>query len=57
MRNDEPEEIHVHGYDLEKEVEPGKTAQVSFKATITGIFEIEFHGSGEQIAELRVDPK
>ena len=57
VRNDEAEEIHVHGYDIEKEVEPGKTAQVSFKATITGIFEIEFHGSGEQIAELRVDPK
>jgi FtsP/CotA-like multicopper oxidase with cupredoxin domain len=57
VRNDAPEEIHVHGYDIVREIEPGKTATVSFKATITGIFEIEFHGSAEQIGELRVDPK
>ena len=30
---------------------------MSFKASITGIFEIELHGSGESIAELRVDPE
>jgi hypothetical protein len=46
----------VHGYDLEKEVGP-EPVRVSFPATITGIFEIELHGTGEQIAELRVDPK
>jgi len=55
-RADGPEEIHVHGYDLEKEVGP-EPVRVSFPATITGIFEIELHGTGEQIAELRVDPK
>ena len=57
VRSDTDEEIHVHGYDIEEEVPAGETANVSFKASITGIFEIEFHGSGEQIAELRVDPK
>jgi len=56
VRNPEPEEIHVHGYDVTKEIQPNKTATVSFKATITGIFEIEFHGSAEQIAELKVEP-
>ena len=56
VRNPEAEEIHVHGYDITKEIEPNKTATVSFKATITGIFEIEFHGSAEQIAELKVEP-
>ena len=55
-RADGPEEIHVHGYDLEKEVGP-EPVRVTFPATITGIFEIELHGTGEQIAELRVDPK
>jgi FtsP/CotA-like multicopper oxidase with cupredoxin domain len=50
------EEVHVHGYDLKKELEPGKVAQMSFKATIDGIFEIEFENSGTQIASLRVDP-
>ena len=29
---------------------------MSFKATIDGIFEIEFEHSAKQIAELRVDP-
>ena len=55
-RADGPEEIHVHGYDIEKEVGP-EPVRVSFPATITGIFEVELHGTGEPIAELRVDPK
>jgi hypothetical protein len=55
---DQPaEEVHVHGYDIKKDLEPGKTETMSFKASITGIFEVGFEGSGEQIAELRVDPK
>jgi FtsP/CotA-like multicopper oxidase with cupredoxin domain len=57
VRSDQPEEVHVHGYDIKKDLEAGQTATMSFKATITGIFEVEFEQSGEQIAELRVDPK
>jgi len=57
VRSPVAEEVHVHGYDISKDLEPGKTATVSFKASITGIFEIEFEHSGEHIAELRVDPK
>jgi hypothetical protein len=57
VRSDVDEEIHVHGYDIEEEIPAGKTVTVSFKGTIEGIFEIEFHGSGEQIGELRVEPK
>jgi len=55
-RADEPSEIHIHGYDIEKEIGPDPT-RISFPATITGIFEIEIHSTEEQIAELRVDPK
>ena len=55
--SDEAEEVHVHGYDIKKDLQPGETATMSFKATITGIFEIEFEHSAEQIGELRVDPK
>jgi FtsP/CotA-like multicopper oxidase with cupredoxin domain len=50
------DEIHVHGYDIEKEIPAGKVVTVSFPADITGIFEIEFHGTAEQIGQLRVDP-
>jgi FtsP/CotA-like multicopper oxidase with cupredoxin domain len=56
VRNDEAEEVHIHGYDIKKELEPGETATVSFKASITGIFEIEFENSATQIAELKVEP-
>jgi len=55
-RADEPQEIHVHGYDIEKEIGPDPV-RVSFPATITGIFEIEIHSTEERIAELRVEPK
>jgi hypothetical protein len=56
-RSETAEEIHVHGYDRYVDLPAGETVTESFKATITGIFEIELHGAGEQIAELRVDPK
>jgi heme/copper-type cytochrome/quinol oxidase subunit 2 len=56
VRSDVADEVHVHGYDLMKDVEPGKTITFSFPATITGIFEIELENAGQQIAQLRVDP-
>ena len=55
-RSSEPEEIHVHGYDVLKELEPGKTVSVSFTATIEGIFEIELEHSATEIGQLRVEP-
>jgi hypothetical protein len=56
VRSDVADHVHVHGYDLMKDVEPGKTITFSFPASITGIFEIELEDRGEEIAQLRVDP-
>jgi heme/copper-type cytochrome/quinol oxidase subunit 2 len=56
VRSDVPDHVHVHGYDLMKDVTPGKTITFSFPADITGIFEIELEDRGEEIAQLRVDP-
>jgi hypothetical protein len=57
VRSEGTEEIHVHGYDVTKAIPAGnEPVTVSFPADITGIFEIEFHGSGELIGQLRVDP-
>jgi hypothetical protein len=56
VRSPQDEEVHIHGYDIKKNVKAGQTARVSFKATIDGIFEIEFEHSRTQIAELRVEP-
>ena len=49
-------EVHVHGYDLKKDVKKGVEAQFTFPGTIDGIFVVEFEETGKQIGELRVDP-
>lgn len=54
--SDVTEEIHVHGYDIYVDVSPGSPEQVSFAADLDGVFEIEAHGSGVQIARLIVTP-
>lgn len=51
-----PEAVHVHGYDIEKELTPGKPTEIEFKATLEGVFEVEFHDNEEQIGELTVEP-
>jgi hypothetical protein len=56
VRSAQDAEVHIHGYDIKKDVKAGQTARVSFKASIDGIFEIEFENTATQIAELRVDP-
>ncbi len=56
VRSSEPEEVHVHGYDIYEDIVPGKTATISFKGEITGIFEVEFHNAGAPIGKLKVEP-
>ncbi|MGH3086516.1 MAG: cupredoxin domain-containing protein [Rubrobacteraceae bacterium] len=43
IESDTLAEFHVHGYDIEREVEPGEMSELSFEADITGRFEIEDH--------------
>jgi hypothetical protein len=54
--SDTADEIHVHGYDLAKDVPEGGSVAFSFKGSIDGRFEVELESRGEQIAELRVNP-
>ena len=56
VRSDIAEEIHVHGYDIAKEVEAGGSVSFSFPADLEGLFEVELEERGEQIAELTVNP-
>ena len=56
VRSDKPEHVHIHGYDIMKDVKANETTRIFFKATIDGIFEIEFEDAQKPIAELRVDP-
>jgi FtsP/CotA-like multicopper oxidase with cupredoxin domain len=56
VRHDEAEEVHVHGYDIKKELAANETADVSFEASIPGIFEIELEHSGTPLGRLKVEP-
>jgi len=56
VESDVADEVHVHGYDLAKDVEAGGTVSFDFPATIEGVFEAELEEREEQIAELRVNP-
>jgi hypothetical protein len=54
--SDVSDEVHMHGFDIMKDVEAGGTVIFDFPATIEGIFEAELEGRGEQILELTVNP-
>jgi hypothetical protein len=43
---DEPLVLHLHGYDIETRVAPGKPAITAFAARLTGRFAVEIHGTG-----------
>jgi hypothetical protein len=50
------DEVHVHGYDIPKDVDAGGTVSFDFPATIEGVFEAEMEDQKEQIIELTVEP-
>jgi hypothetical protein len=56
VESDVADEVHVHGYDLHKDVKAGGSVEFDFPATIEGVFEAELEGRKEQIVELRVNP-
>jgi cytoskeletal protein RodZ len=56
VESDVADEIHVHGYDLMKDVSAGGSVSFSFTANIEGRFEIELEDAGTLIAELEVKP-
>jgi hypothetical protein len=61
VTSDAADDIHLHGYDIEKQVAPGKPARFRLKADLEGVFEIESHvaedaGRDPLIARLVVEP-
>jgi FtsP/CotA-like multicopper oxidase with cupredoxin domain len=59
---DAPDEIHLHGDDIAKEVSPGEPARFRFKANLEGEFEIESHvaedaGRDPLVGTLIVEPR
>ena len=56
VRTDAGEEIHMHGYDIERTVTPGKPIRMPFTATIPGRFEVELHHPDTLLAVVTVSP-
>ena len=51
---DVADEVHVHGYDLTAELAPGTPAELTFDATLPGVFEVELHDAGTVLLTLQV---
>ncbi len=54
LTSDVADEVHVHGYDLTADLEPGQPSELSFAATIPGVFEVELHEAGTVLLSLQV---
>ena len=54
VHSDVADEVHVHGYDLHKDVTAGGTARIVFPATIPGEFIAELESRGLQIVGFTV---
>ena len=54
VTSDIAEEVHVHGYDILRAVSDGHPAHFAFTASIPGVFEVEFEGSGRLLLLLEI---
>ena len=62
VTSDAPDDIHLHGYDIEKQAAPGQPARFEVKADLEGSFEMESHvaedaGRDPLVARLNVEPR
>ncbi len=56
VRTDAGEEVHLHGYDIEKPVTPGTPVRIPFTADLPGRFELELHHPDALLAVIEVKP-
>ena len=55
VKSDVADEVHLHGYDISRDVVAGGTARIAFRAKLQGRFEVELENRGVQIADLTVE--
>jgi hypothetical protein len=48
--------VHLHGYDVMRDVAPGRPARLSFRATIVGTVEVELEDRGVPLARITTQP-
>jgi hypothetical protein len=54
VESDQADEVHVHGFDLSKQVGPGKPATVEFTANLPGVWEVELEDAKRKLFDLEV---
>jgi hypothetical protein len=54
VTSDVADEVHVHGYDLKVDLEPGVPGELTFTPDAAGVFEVELEHKGQKLAELEV---
>lgn len=55
VTSDQPDELHLHGYDLDAQTAPGEPGVIEFVADRAGLFELETHDSGLVLLQLVVE--
>jgi hypothetical protein len=44
LSSDQRQIVHLHGYEIQKEVAPGTVSELAFTANLTGRFPVHLHG-------------
>jgi hypothetical protein len=52
VTSDVADHVHLHGYNVTRDVAPGKPARLSFRATIVGTVEVELEERGVPLARI-----
>jgi hypothetical protein len=52
VTSDVADHIHLHGYDVIRDVVPGKPTRLTFRATIVGTVEVELEDRGVPLARV-----
>lgn len=56
VQSDTTDEVHLHGYDIHKDVTKGGSVVFDFVAKDAGKFDIELEARKQQLAALLVEP-
>ena len=54
---DSADEVHLHGYDIMRDLKAGGRVRFVFKADAEGIFEMELESSHTPVAKIAVQPR
>ncbi len=54
--SDHDYEIHLHGFDIAKDVKAGGSVSYDVKTTAPGIYEFEIEDTGTKIGQVKVEP-